>query len=350
MPSATDESKSSSFYLPSVDISPYLEDPSSAAAGRIVDDIREACLSTGFFQLLGHGVPKSLQNSVFQAAAKFFALPLDTKVALSAKNPGYRGYDIMASQSYEADVLPDLKEGFFMGHDLSPDHPHVQAKRYFAGPNAWPPSEVLAPEDFQRPCERYHEAMMRLSEVVLALVASTLPYGPRIFDEFRGPEPACPLRLLHYPPTTTTTASAKGGAGKRQLGASAHTDFSCVTLLLQDEHEGLEVLDESTQSWVLVPPNPAAYVVNLGDMMSKMTQGRYKSGMHRVLNRNRTDRYSVVFFHDGNLDCKLRPLGSKMTTDGGRDKDEDEGAMTAEEYMYDRMNFSYSKHENPESV
>lgn len=342
MPSATDEMKSSSFYLPSVDISPYLEDPTSAAAGRVVDDIREACLSTGFFQLLGHGVPKSLQTSVFQAAAKFFALPLDTKVAMNAKkNPGYRGYDIMASQSYEADVLPDLKEGFFMGHDLHPDHPHVQAKRYFAGPNAWPPNEVLAPEDFQEPCERYHEAMMRLSEVVLDLVAATLPYGPRVFDGFRGPEPACPLRLLHYPPTTTTASA--DGAGKRQLGASAHTDFSCVTLLLQDEHEGLEVLDEETKDWVLVPPNPDAYVVNLGDMMSTMTRGRYKSGMHRVLNRNRTDRYSVVFFHDGNLDCKLRALGS--TTE-----ETDEGAMTAEEYMYDRMKFSYGKHETGESV
>ena len=340
MPSATNETKSSSFYLPSVDISPYLEDPNSAAAEKVIDDIREACLSTGFFQLLGHGVPKLLQESVLQAAAKFFALPLDTKVALNAKkNPGYRGYDIMASQSYEADVLPDLKEGFFMGHDLSLDHRQVLAKRYFAGPNAWPPTELLAKEDFQGPCERYHRAMMRLSEVVLDLVAATLPYGPHIFDEFRGPEPACPLRLLHYPPTT-----ASESAGKRQLGASAHTDFSCVTLLLQDEHEGLEVLDEETKDWVLVPPNPDAYVVNLGDMMSKMTQGRYKSGMHRVLNRNKTDRYSVVFFHDGNLDCKLTPLGS---ADVGRDKEE---AMTAEEYMYDRMKFSYSKHETQESA
>ena len=343
MPSATDETKSSSFYLPSVDISPYLEDPTSAAAGKVVDDIREACLSTGFFQLLGHGVPKSLQKSVFQAAAKFFALPLDIKVAINAKkNPGYRGYDIMASQSYEADVLPDLKEGFFMGHDLNPDHPHVLAKRYFAGPNAWPPSEVLAPEDFQGPCERYHEAMIRLSEVVLDLVAATLPYGPRIFDDFRGPEPACPLRLLHYPPTTTTTTTASGAAGKRQLGASAHTDFSCVTLLLQDEHEGLEVLDEETGAWVLVPPDPDAYVVNLGDMMGKLTRGRYRSGTHRVLNRHRADRYSVVFFHDGNLDCRLKALGP-----GPEAEDE---AMTAEEYMYDRMNFSYGRHESRESV
>ena len=346
MPSAANGIKASSFYLPSIDISPYLEDPTSAAAERVIDEIRSACLSTGFFQLLGHGVPKALQASVFRGAAKFFALPLDTKVALNAKkNPGYRGYDIMASQSYEADVLPDLKEGFFMGHDLSLDHHHVLAKRYFAGPNAWPPTEALAPEDFQIPCERYHDAMMRLSELVLDLLAATMPHGPHAFDGFRGPEPACPLRLLHYPPTTT----AGGSAGERQLGASAHTDFSCVTLLLQDEHEGLEVLDEETEDWVLVPPNPDAYVVNLGDMMSKMTQGRYKSGMHRVVNRNRTDRYSIVFFHDGNLDCKLTALGEGTTATGVEGR-EDEEAMTAEEYMYDRMNFSYGKHETQESA
>lgn len=342
MPIATNDVKPSSFYLPSVDISPYLDDPTSPAAEGVIDEIREACLSTGFFQLLGHRVPKSLQASIFRAAARFFALPPATKVALDAKkNPGYRGYDIMGSQSYEADVLPDLKEGFFMGHDLAPDHDHVLAKRYFAGPNAWPPpsSSSLPPEEFQHPCERYHEAMMRLSEVVFDLLAATLPHGPHIFDEFLAPPPACPLRLLHYPPTTT----AADGSGKRQLGASAHTDFSCVTLLLQDEHEGLEVLDVETGNWVLVPPNPDAYVVNLGDMMWKMTQGRYKSGMHRVMNRNKTDRYSVVFFHDGNLDCRLEPLGAGEIGDG-------EKAMTAEEYMYDRMSFSYGKHEAEESV
>ena len=335
MPSAT---KPSSFYIPSVDITPYLEDPTSAASQKVVDDIRSACLSTGFFQLLGHGVPVALQSSVFQAAAKFFALPFDAKLAISAnKNSGYRGYDVMASQSYESDVLPDLKEGFFMGADLKPDHPHVLAKRFFAAPNAWPSPEFLAPEEFREPLEAYYNAMMRLCGVVLDLIAATLPYGPHIFDEFRANEPACPQRLLHYPPTPAEDLT------KRQLGASAHTDFSAVTLLLQDEHEGLEVLDQERGTWVLVPPRADAYVVNLGDMMSKMTRGVYKSSVHRVVNRNKTDRYSVVFFLDGNLDCKLTPLGS------AEPGDEDEAVMTAEEYMFDRMNFSYGKHEIKES-
>ena len=73
--------------------------------------MRAACISTGFFQITGHGIPRSLQEDVFKAAAAFFALPFDEKKKLDAKtNVGHRGYDVLASQSYEADVLPDLKE------------------------------------------------------------------------------------------------------------------------------------------------------------------------------------------------------------------------------------------------
>jgi isopenicillin N synthase-like dioxygenase len=83
-------------------------------------------------------------------------------------------------------------------------------------------------------------------------------------------------------------------------------------------------------------------VVNLGDMMSKLTSGVYKSSMHRVVNRNKTDRYSVVFFFDGNHDFKLSPLGADPES-------QKEAIMTAEEYMFDRMKFSYGKHETKAS-
>ena len=324
----------SSFYIPSVDITPYLADPTSPAAQKVIDDIREACLSTGFFQLLGHGVSSSLQASVFKAAAKFFALPVDAKMALSAKkNSGYKGYDVMASQSYQTDMLPDLKEGFVTGADLPADDPRVLAKRFFAAPNIWPSAELLSPEEFREPVEAYYKAMTQLCAVVLDLVAATLPYGPHVFDEFKAQDPACPLRLLHYPPTPAEDPI------NRRLGSSAHTDFSAITLLLQDEHEGLEVQDQSTGEWVLVPPNKDAYVVNLGDMMHKLLSGAYKSSLHRVVNRNKTDRYSIVYFFDGNLDFKLKPLHAK-----GLEAKED-AVMTCEEYMFDRLNFSYGRHE-----
>ena len=329
MPSAT----SPPFYIPSVDITPYLTDPDSTEGQQVIDKIRSACLSTGFFQLLGHGVSLSLQASVFEAAAKFFALPTDIKMALKASaKSGFKGYDVMASQSYEKDVLADLKEGFVMGIDHDENDPRFLAKRFFTGPNTWPSAETIAPELFKEPMKEYYQAMSKLCSLVLELLAATLPYGPHVFDEFNENEPACPLRLLHYPPTPAEDSR------KRQLGSSAHTDFGAITLLLQDEHEGLEVLDRDTGNWVLVPPNKDAYVVNLGDMMSKLTGGVYKSSMHRVVNRNKTDRYSVVFFFDGNRDFKLSPLGAGPES-------QKEAAMTAEEYMFDRMNFSYGKHE-----
>lgn len=230
-------STKSSFYLPSVDITQYLQDPNSTASQKVVDDVRAACTSTGFFQLIGHGVPPALQKSLFEAAAKFFALPSAIKLPLDAKKGvGFRGYDVMGTQSYEPGVLPDLKEGFIAGIDIPDNDPRVLNQRFFMGHNVWPPSDLLAHEEFREPVEKYYQAMLQLCWVVMDLVAATLPYGPHVFDEFKANEPACPLRLLHYPPTPAQTSDKK-----RQLGSSAHTDFGAITLLLQDEHPGLEV-------------------------------------------------------------------------------------------------------------
>jgi len=112
MPSAiTPPQESAPFYVPTVDIAPFLADPSSTEADKIIASVRAACISTGFFQITGHGIWRKLQKDVFKAAAAFFKLPFDEKKKLDAKTTiGHRGYDVLASQSYEADVLPDLKE------------------------------------------------------------------------------------------------------------------------------------------------------------------------------------------------------------------------------------------------
>ncbi|KUI60242.1 hypothetical protein VP1G_07450 [Cytospora mali] len=331
--------KSSSFYLPLVDITPFLRDPKSEAAQQVIEDVRKACISTGFFQMTGHGVSPELQASVFAAAARFFALPANLKHALDArKTVGFRGYDIMGQQLYEDDVLPDLKEGFFAGQDMPAEDPRVKAGRFFMGPNVWPPAEALAASEFREPVEAYYDAMRRLCDVVLDLIAATLPYGPRVFDGIKSNDPACPLRLLHYPPTVE--ASGK----KRQLGSSAHTDFGAVTLLLQDDHAGLEVLDVERDEWVDVPPSRDAYVVNMGDMISRITGGFYKSSVHRVINKNPDDRYSVVFFFDGNIDYKLRLLDKAFDKDGREivEQEADEKVLTVEQHMIERTMTTYN--------
>jgi isopenicillin N synthase-like dioxygenase len=119
-----------------VDITPFLKDPTGPADKQVVEYVRAACISTGFFQLTGHGVPASLQKSVFDASAKFFKLPQDVKANLDARsNLEFRGQDVIGTQLYEDDVLPDLKEGFFLGQDISPEDSRVVKRRFFMDPN-----------------------------------------------------------------------------------------------------------------------------------------------------------------------------------------------------------------------
>jgi isopenicillin N synthase-like dioxygenase len=327
-----DLDSSGRFEIPTVDISPFLADPDSPAAQAIIPIVRSACRSTGFFQISGHGISKDLQQAVFTGAKKFFALPYETKKALDAhSNQGLRGYDVLASQSYEDDILPDLKEGFYTGVDLPASDPRVQARRFLMGSNIWPDADLLPATEFREPVEAYHAALMALAIRVLQLIERTLPYGPGIFDEFIANDPITPMRMLHYPPARPEAERA----GKTQYGASAHTDFGAITLLLQGDSPGLEVLDSRNgEEWVPVPPNPDVYVVNVGDMLSFWTKGEYKSSVHRVINREPGDRYSVVFFFDGNGDAKLAPL------DGSQ---EEEDPLTVEQHMIRRVAESYGK-------
>ena len=201
----------------------------------------------------------------------------------------------------------------------------MQNKRIFQGPNVWPSESSVPAAAFKEPVQKYYKALMNLAQVIIDIMARTLPYGEQVFDEFRSQNPLAILRLLHYPPAAKTE-------GKKQFGASAHTDFGAITLLLQDENPGLEVLNMSKNEWVPIPPKEGAYVVNVGDMLSMWTGNVYKSSWHRVLNKNPKDRYSIVFFFDGNLDCPLAPL------DGSESGEE---ILTVEGHMVKRLTESY---------
>lgn len=320
----------SGFHIPSVDISPYIENPNGPEAAAVVDQIREACRTSGFFQLLGHGVPREVQKAAFDASARFFDLPMETKVQCKASiENGWKGYEALAGQSYSAEYKGDMKEGFMLSMDLPEGHPLRGVPGRLLTPLTPWPSKQIPDENFRAPIEAYAEAVSKLVETVLKLVAATLPYGPDVFDKMNV-DPACPIRLLHYPPMPQDTDI------NTQLGISAHTDFSALTLLLQDDHEGLQVWDYAEGKWHGVPPNPDAYVVNIGDMMEKLTG--YKSSLHRVANFSNADRYSIVYFWDGNRDYKLQPLG-KEAAKAGEEKD----VMTCEQYIFDRIRNSFGR-------
>jgi len=124
-----------------------------------------------------------------------------------------------------------------------------------------------------------------------------------VMQEFMK-DPVANIKLLHYPPNVKTKDD-----GIESIGAGAHTDFGCTTILLQqpDKH-GLQVLFPPTNTWISVPAKENVFIVNVGDLLDKWTKGKYRSAVHRVVNVNTTDRYSIAFFYQGNLATELRPL------------------------------------------
>lgn len=275
--------------LPVVDVSGLgSSDPEArAAVGRA---IREACLDKGFMYVVRHGIDPGLRARVLEAAASFFALPVEQKMAVSMKaSPCNRGYEEMGGQTLEAGAPPDLKESFYAGEDLGPDDPRVIAAKFNHGPNQWPEGQP----EFREAMEAYFAVMEDLGARLMTGLALSLDLAEDRFAPFCR-EPMSTLRLIHYPPQP---ADPKPG----EKGCGAHTDWGALTLLMQDDVGGLQVHDEAA-GWIDAPPIADSYVVNLGDMIARWTNDRYRSTLHRVVNLSGRERHSVPFFYSGNPD------------------------------------------------
>jgi isopenicillin N synthase-like dioxygenase len=274
--------------IPVIDFSRF---PSGKLEDRqaLADDVRRACLTSGFFYLKSTGVSSQMTAGILNAAREFFARPEAVKNSLSKENsPAGRGYEKMRGQRLEAGAQADLKEGFVMGTHLPPNDPRVIAGWSQHGPNQWPADMP----DWRATLESYHRAMVALARQVMAAIALSLAIEENYFDD-AFEDSIATVRLLHYPPQAPD-------AGADARGAGAHTDWGAVTILLQDEVGGLQIRDGDR--WIDAPPVPNAFIVNLGDLMPRWTNGMYRSTVHRVINRSGRERYSVAFFFDGRGD------------------------------------------------
>lgn len=281
--------------LPLIDVAP-LRGGDTTARHEVGARLRAACEQRGFFYIAGHGIDPALIDAVFVQSARLFALPETDKRALDkARSRCNRGYEPLRNQTLEAGAPPDLKEGFYLGVDLPEDDPRVRVGRFNHGPNRWP--EGLP--GFKPVMERYFDAMLDLSALLMRGLALSLHLPEQHFEGFLDGAMAT-LRLLHYPPQPPQPLPGEKGCGE-------HTDFGSVTLLLQDEVGGLQVLD-AAGGWIDAPPLPGTYVVNIGDLIARWTNGRYRSTLHRVINRSGRERYSVPFFLSGAPDYRVECL------------------------------------------
>lgn len=279
--------------LPVVDVTGLSSsDPEKRRA--VGQALRQTCLDKGFFYCAGHGIPAGLIDAVFAETRAFFDLPLETK-ELVAKEKSFcnRGYETLGGQTLQAGAKPDLNEGYYIGLELPEDDPRVVARKFNHGPNQWPQDLP----GFRPAMRAYHAAMLDLAERLMRGLALSLDLEENHFDGFVR-DPLAILRLLHYPPHPPQ-------AGSDELGAGAHTDFGGLTLLLQDEVGGLQVFDNASQGWIAAQPIPGTFVINLGDMIARWTNDRYRSTLHRVINASGRERYSIPFFFTGNPDFEV---------------------------------------------
>ncbi|XVF52575.1 hypothetical protein PTKIN_Ptkin05aG0029300 [Pterospermum kingtungense] len=270
--------------LPIIDLSS--QDKLSTA-----NSIRQACLDHGFFYLVNHGVEEELLKKVFEQSKKFFSLPLEEKTKFAVKNQ--RGYKAMYAEKLDTSLNAkgDSKEIF----DVGP----VEENEL----NQWPSEEHLS--SWRSTMEAYHKQMLSAATELVSLIALALNLDEDFFKKLGAfDEPVAFLRLLHYPGNV-------GSSREEIYGASAHSDYGMVTLLLTDGVPGLQVCrDKSKQPrvWEDVPSLSGAFIVNIGDMMERWTNCLFRSTLHRVMPTG--EHYSVAFFLSPSKDCIVECLES----------------------------------------
>lgn len=282
--------------LPIIDFGDFATG-SSAKRHDIAAMIGGAARDNGFFIIENHGLPIAVKQNGFAMAKAFFDLPETEKRAIDiARSPCHRGWFGEGGEILDRQAQPqgDLKQGLKIGRDLSAAHEKVAAGLPLHGANQWP-RESASLIGFKADMQALYDACEMLSRQLMQAFALSLDLEDTYFDKWLH-EPMATLAPLRYP------AMQEAGL----LSAGAHTDFGCLTLLLQDDEAGLEVKTDS--GWLAVPCLPAAIVVNIGDMMQRWTNGRYASTVHRVVNRSGCERHSIAYFFDPDPEADLAPL------------------------------------------
>jgi len=302
--------------VPMVDIGPLLDGSDPEGVAR---EIGHICEHIGFLYVRNHGVPRQLVQDAYAVADEFFALPFEEKNRLNVvhSGPTLRGYIPIDGENVDPEHSRDIKECFDFGQDEAAVSP-------FFGPNPMPER----PERFKAVMEAYHDAMLGLSRKLTEAIARSLDLPPDYFARMQR-HPITVQRVLHYPPQ-------RGEIRQDEIGIGAHTDYGFLTILAQDDNGGLQVRNRAGE-WIDAPPIEDTFVVNIGDLVQTLTNDRYPSTLHRVINTSGRERYSLPFFIDMDFDAVVEPV----PTCTGPDNPPRYAPYTCGEHKYARYAASY---------
>lgn len=285
--------------IPIIDVAPFLGgSPGSLAP--LARQIATTSEDTGFLVIANHGVPQALIDRTFAETEKFFALPVEEKLALRIGdyNIGYLpfGGQTVRHSRINHNTKPNYQESFYITRERPADHPDILAKKPHVAPNRWP----QALPTFRAAMLDYWSAMEALALRLVPAFAAALGLPTDYFDQDFA-EPSCTLRLIRYAPQHSDEENL--------FGFAPHTDNNFITFLAQSALPGLEVRTREG-SWIRPPAVPGTFVVNTGEMLARYSNDRFVPTPHRVINRNDTDRYAIPFFLGPNLDSMVQCVPS----------------------------------------
>ncbi|WP_299228112.1 2-oxoglutarate and iron-dependent oxygenase domain-containing protein [uncultured Psychroserpens sp.] len=305
--------------IPSVNLEDFVSgDPNRKQ--KFINEIGKAYEDIGFVALKGHFLDDALVDKLYNEVKNFFNLPLETKRKYEIEGiGGQRGYVSFGKESAKGKKEGDLKEFWHFGQYVEDDP--ERAKEY--------PENVFVEEipDFNTVGKETYGMLEKTAKYVLRALALHLDLEETYFDDYIHNGNSI-LRPIHYPPITKEPENA--------VRAAAHGDINLITLLMGAQGRGLQVQNHKGE-WIDAIAEPDELMINVGDMLSRHSNNKLKSTIHRVVNPPRelwgTSRYSIPFFMHPISEMKLDVLDSCIDDENPKQFED----ITAGEFLNERL-------------
>lgn len=264
--------------------------------------ICEAAEKVGFMYFKNHHVPQETLDMIFNEAKRFFAKPLEKKMEIfrdavpdKTGKTNYEGYHPIGQFNVHKRKFNDCYEALNFSEERKYDpEPQPPLEGDYCYENKFPEDDPQLKENVFK----YHGTILTLARKMCGVVALGLNLPENYFEEDLK-YPICGGRLIHYP--------TQEGSPEEQNGIGAHIDFSFLTFLLQDSVGGLQVMNKRGQ-WVKATPIDGTFVVNVGDILTRYTNGKFLGTVHRVVNTSGKERYSIPIFLYPSRNAVMKPL------------------------------------------
>jgi len=307
--------------IPSVNLNDFLsEDPQRKQ--KFVTEIGKAYEDIGFVALKGHFLDDTLVEELYTEVKNFFSLPAEVKSQYEIPGiGGQRGYVSFGKEKAKGHTQADLKEFWHFGQYLEDD------SRYNGHPHYHNNVVVSELEKFNTTGKQAYKMLEKTGIYVLRALSIYLGLDEFHFDKYVS-EGNSILRPIHYPPITQEPKDA--------VRAAAHGDINLITLLMGAQGRGLQVQNRDGE-WIDAIAEADELVINVGDMLSRHTNNKLKSTIHRVVNPPRdlwsTSRYSIPFFMHPVAEMKLDCLENCVSENQPKQYDD----ITAGDFLYERL-------------